>query len=152
MRLEDIASINGKSGLYKIIKPTRTGVIVESLDEKKNRLVITSTNKVSILHDISIYTTTVEGSVPLKKVLHHLHQQFKDQCPVTTESSSQELAQFMLQLLPDYDSDRVYISDIKKLITWYTILVSNSPETLASLEEKEESNETISSTTKEKEE
>ena len=152
MRLEDIASINGKSGLYKIIKPTRTGVIVESLDEKKNRLVITSTNKVSILHDISIYTTTVEGSVPLKKVLHHLHQQVKGQCPVTTESSPQELAQFMLQLLPDYDSDRVYISDIKKLITWYTILVSNSPETLASLEEKEESNETISSTTKEKEE
>ena len=69
MTLADIASISGKGGLFKVVAPTKSGVILESLDDAKTKLVATTSHKLSLLHEISIYTTTKEGTVPLEEVL-----------------------------------------------------------------------------------
>ena len=134
MKIEDITAISGKSGLYKIIKPTRSGVIIESLDEKKHRLVINSTNKISVLKDISIYTTTAEGSISLKQVFEKIYEKIGNDCKVNIDSTADELTRFMEQVLPEYDVDRVYISDIKKLVNWYNVLLLTAPEILSEKE------------------
>ena len=76
--LTEIASISGKGGLYRIIKPGRVGVILESMDEKKIKIATNPNHKVSVLADISIYTTTEEGSRSLDEILKKIHKEFGD--------------------------------------------------------------------------
>ena len=130
MELKEIASIAGKGGLFRIVKPTRTGVIVESLDGKGGRMVATANHRISVLKEISIYTTDAEGSTPLENVLHTIHQEFGDDPGVDNSSSPEELKAFLQHILPNFDRDRVYVSDIKKLVSWYRILLEYAPETL----------------------
>jgi len=68
MELNEIASISGKGGLFKVLKPGKSGVLLESLDATKTRLVANATHRLSLLSEISIYTTTKEGTVPLEDV------------------------------------------------------------------------------------
>ena len=137
MELKDIASISGKSGLYKIIKPTRTGVIVEALDEQKKKLVVSGNARVSVLQDVSIYTTDTDSSVNLSEVLYKIKKEFGDDPGVESTSSPDELEAFMKHVLPNYDPEKVYPSDMKKLVTWYYILLKQAPELLE--EKKKES-------------
>jgi hypothetical protein len=130
MELKDIASVSGKSGLFAILKPTRAGVILESMDDKKQKLVVTGNYKVSILKDISIYTTSREGAVPLSEVLIAIHKKYKGTIPVDGSSRDADLYKFIGEVLPDYDSERVYTSDLKKLANWYKVLVQYAPEVL----------------------
>ena len=135
MELKDIASISGKSGLHKIIKPTRTGVIVEALDEQKKKMVVSGNARVSVLKDVSIYTTDAEGSMPLLEVFRKIKKEFGDDLGVESTSSPDELEAFMKHIMPNYDPEKVYPSDMKKLVTWYYILLKQAPDVL---EEKEE--------------
>lgn len=141
MELKDIAAISGKSGLYKILKPTRTGVIVESLDAHKKKLVVGGNVRVSVLKDVSIYTTDADGSVPLEEVLYKIKQEFGDDPGVESTSSADELEAFMKHVLPNYDAERVYPSDMKKLVMWYHILQNEAPEILEKKEKTEETSE-----------
>ncbi len=134
MDLSEIASVSGKGGLFHIVKPTRSGMIVESLDEQKKKLVIGTNHRVSILKEVSIYTTDSEGSVPLEKVFKKIHAEFGDDPGVDT-SDAEELKAFTKHIIPEYDEERVYPSDMKKLVSWYSILLKNAP---AVFEEKEE--------------
>jgi hypothetical protein len=136
MTLADIASISGKGGLFKVVAPTKSGVILESLDETKAKLVATTSHKLSLLHEISIYTTTKEGTVPLEEVLKKIHTEFGDDPGVDGNSDASELKAFLKAVLPIYDEDRVYVSDIKKLVRWYETILKFAPELL---KEKEES-------------
>jgi hypothetical protein len=136
MNFKDIATVAGKPGLYKIIKPTRSGVILESLDEKKAKLVAGMSMRVSILNDISIYTLTEEGAEPLESVMKKIEAEYKGDTGVDSSSSDSELRAFLKSVLPDFDQDRVYVSDIKKLNAWYQIIRKSIPEVLV------ESNET----------
>lgn len=138
MELSEIASIAGKGGLFKITKPTRSGVIVETLDEKKQKMVASADNRISILKEISIYTTDQEGSKPLEDVLRKIHQEFEGDPGVNSSSNPEELKAFMKHIVPEYDMDRVYVSDIKKLVSWYNILYKQVPELLSAAEVKEE--------------
>lgn len=138
MELSEIASIAGKGGLFKITKPTRSGVIVETLDEKKQKMVASADNRISILKEISIYTTDQEGSKPLEEVLKKIHQEFEGDPGVNSSSNPEELKAFMKHIVPEYDMDRVYVSDIKKLVSWYNILYKQVPELLSTAEVKEE--------------
>jgi outer membrane biosynthesis protein TonB len=138
MKLKEIATISGKPGLYKIFKPTKNGVIVESLDDKKQKMVVGSNHRVSILQEVSIYTTDKEGSKPLAEVLHKITQEYKDGLSLNAKSSNQELEDFMLKIVPEYDKTKVYVSDMKKLVGWYGILQKYSPETFATLLEVDE--------------
>lgn len=140
MTLADIATISGKGGLFKILKPTKSGVILESLDEVKTKLVATAHHKLSVLNEISIYTTTKEGTVALEDVLKKIHQDFGDDLGLDANADNAELKSFMKAVLPDYDENRVYVSDIKKLVRWYSILRTQAPEVFSQKDTKKEGN------------
>ena len=130
MDFKDIAAVSGKGGLFKILKPTKSGVILESLDDKKARLVATVHNKISVLEEISVYTHTTEGTIPLKDVFYTINKEFGTDTGLEKNSDSDELKSFFGHVLPDYDEDRVYVSDIKKMVNWYNVLVKEAPELL----------------------
>jgi hypothetical protein len=140
MTLADIATISGKGGLFKILKPSKSGVILESLDETKAKLVATAHHKLSVLNEISIYTTTKEGTVALEDVLKKIHQEFGDDLGLDANADNAELKSFMKAVLPDYDENRVYVSDIKKLVRWYSILRTEAPEVFSQEDTKKEDN------------
>lgn len=131
MTLAEIASISGKGGLYKVVAPTKSGVILESLDDAKTKMVATTSHRLSLLHEISIYTTTKEGTVPLEDVLKKMHTEFGNDLGVDGNSDATELKSFMKAILPIYDENRVYVSDIKKLVRWYETILKYAPELLA---------------------
>lgn len=142
MKLSEIATISGKPGLFRIFKPTKGGVIIEALDEKKTKSVVASTHKVSILHEVSIYTTDAEGSVLLSLVLKNMYNMYQDALPIEPKADQKALFAFFEQVLPEFDKSKVYHSDIKKLLTWYNILIKYAPAIFEELN-KEEENETI---------
>lgn len=141
MEFKDIASVAGKPGLYKITAPTRSGVILESLDDKKQKLIAGPNHRVSVLSDISIYTTSAEGAEPLPDVLRKIYEEFQEDPGVDANSSKEELYAFLEFIIPDLDKSRVYPSDIKKLVTWYKILYTEAPELLKAEEKGEENKE-----------
>jgi hypothetical protein len=145
--LKEIANIAGKSGLYRILKPSRAGVVVESLDDKKEKMLIGPTARVSILKDISIYTDDENESAPLGVVFQSIYEKYGDELPVSPKTSSNnDFADFLEEVLPAYDRDRVHASDVKKLISWYSILRTNAPElfaTAAAEEAPAEQNEEV---------
>lgn len=142
MDLKGIAAISGKEGLYKIVKPTRTGMIVESLSESKTRLAVGANGKVSVLEDISIYTDGERESVPLAEIFADIYKKFALNIPVTGKSSPEELKDFLESVLPEYDRNRVYLSDIKKLALWYDLLSRTNPELFAEQDKEEQKTET----------
>lgn len=135
MNLNDIATVSGHSGLFKILAPTKGGMILESLDEKKKKMVVNMHSKVSILGEISIYTTDKDGAQPLSHVLKIIHKEFEGDTGLTSSSGPDELKSFLKFILPEYDEDRVYVSDIKKLVNWYSLLVEVAPDILDAKEE-----------------
>ena len=141
MDLKEIASVSGKGGLFRIVKPTRSGVILETLDDKAARMVATASHRISVLKEISIYTTDAEGSTPLEEVFYTINKEFGDDPGIDSSSSPEELKAFLQHILPDYDRERVYVSDIKKLVGWYKILLNYAPDALKEGSEKEGSTE-----------
>ncbi len=117
MDLKDIISISGKSGLFKVIGRRPTGLIVESMDAAKNRMPTTFTQKISVLDDIAMYTTS--GEVRLIQVFANMQALGKT---VDAKAENDVLINFFKEALPDYDSERVYASDIRKAISWFNIL------------------------------
>lgn len=123
MGLEKILSVAGKPGLYKLITQTRTGFVAESLLDGK-RITVSLRSSVSVLSEIAIYT--LEEEVPLREVFQKI--QTKENGGKTTVGHKDEkikLEEYFFEVLPNYDEDRVYVSDIKKIIQWYNILVAN---------------------------
>ena len=129
--LKDIASIAGMSGLYRVVSPSRNGIVVETLDEKNNRFVAQAKHRISLLSEISVYQQNTEETLPLGEVFERIRQQEGNEVKVNSKSSSAELTQFMETIVPDYDRDRVYISDIKKITGWYNIVSKHVPFTEA---------------------
>ncbi len=130
MTIADIATVSGKGGLFKVLAPTKSGVILESLDDAKTKMVATSNHRLSLLNEISIYTTTKEGNIPLEDVLKKIQADFGDDPGVDGNSEGAELKSFMKAVLPEYDENRVYTSDIKKLVKWYGMIRKYAPEAL----------------------
>ena len=136
MTLSDLATVSGKGGLFKVVAPTKSGVILESLDEAKTKLVATTNHRLSLLTEISIYTTTKEGTVALIDVLQKIHAEFGNDPGVDADSDGAELKSFLKSVLPEYDENRVYVSDIKKLVKWYGTIGRYAPEILTSAAEE----------------
>lgn len=136
MNFKDLATVAGRPGLFKVLKPSRTGVILESMDAKKTKLVAGMSQRVSILSDISIYTLTEEGAEPLESVLQKIEAEFQGDLGLDANPDDSELRAFMKHVLPEVDEARVYTSDIKKLITWYKLLRTQAPEVLQKAEEE----------------
>ena len=123
--LETILAISGKPGLYKLVSRGNNTLIVETLDAQKKRMPIFGADKVISLADIAMYTDDEE--VPLRRVFKNILEK-QDGKKITLDykkASKDELAAFMGEALPNYDRDRVYPADMKKLAQWYNILVEN---------------------------
>lgn len=130
MEFKEIATVSGKPGLYKILKPSRSGVILESMDDKKAKLVVGGSHRVSILSEISIYTLTEEGASPLEEVMRTIEKEFQGDTGLAADADNDEYQAFLKHVLPEYDENRVYVSDIKKLINWYNIIRQHEPDLL----------------------
>ncbi|NCO64250.1 MAG: hypothetical protein GW839_01830 [Flavobacteriales bacterium] len=120
MSLEKIIAIAGKPGLFKLVTQTRAGFIAESLIDHK-KLSVSIQQNVSVLSEIAIYTLNEE--LPLKQVFLKIKEKENGQpTRVTSKESKDKLEEYFFEVLPDYDEDRVYVSDIKKVIQWYNLL------------------------------
>lgn len=118
--LKTILSVSGKPGLFKLISNAKNMVIVESLADKR-RLPIYARDKVVSLGDIAMYTE--EGEVPLSEVLTKIQtKENGGKSSIAPNSKPEELRKYFSEILPTYDKDRVYDSDIKKLLSWYNLL------------------------------
>ncbi|AUC75619.1 MULTISPECIES: DUF5606 domain-containing protein [Flavobacteriaceae] len=123
MALDKVLAIAGKPGLYKLVTQTRGGFIAESLIDNR-RMSVGIQQNVSILSEIAIYTLTEE--VPLKDVLSKIKDKEKGaQTSISHKDSKDKLEEYFFEVLPDYDEDRVYPSDIKKVVQWYNMLQKN---------------------------
>ena len=120
MDLKGIMAISGYSGLYKMVSQAKSSIIVESLNDGK-RMPAFNSYKISSLEDIAIFTASKE--VPLTEVFQKLMDKFENKPAIDPKSTNNELINLFTEILPDYDKDRVYVSDIKKVITWYNTLV-----------------------------
>lgn len=130
-----VLSVSGKPGLFKLIAQQKNGVVVESLLDGK-RTSIPSTANVSSLGDIAIYT--YEEEVPLRDVFKAMAEVTEGKEALSHKSSKDQLEDFFGEVLPKFDQERVYASDIKKVVQWFNILVKND---LLSILEEEASEE-----------
>lgn len=122
MSLEKILSISGKPGLYKLTTQTRSGFLAESLLDGK-KISVGGRHNVSLLSEIAIYTLTEE--LPLREVFLKISEKENGGEAINHKVSKDELEEYFFSVLPDYDEDRVYASDIKKVVQWYNLLVKN---------------------------
>ena len=116
MNLEGIIAITGKAGLFKVISQGKNAVIVESLPDKK-RMPITSRHHANTLEDIGIYT--YEDTKPLSEIFDTIAKKENAKQCISHKSSKEELLAYFSEILPEFDEERVYISDIKKVMQWY---------------------------------
>ena len=119
MDLTDIISISGKSGLYSVVGQSKKNIIVESIQDGK-RFPTFSTNRISALKDISIYT--YEGEMLLSDVYRKIHEKEGGGKTIDHSESPEQLRRYLEEIVPNYDKEQVYNSDIKKLFQWYNLL------------------------------
>ncbi|MCX2720464.1 DUF5606 family protein [Lentiprolixibacter aurantiacus] len=123
MSLEKILSIGGKPGLFKLITQTRSGFVAESLLDGK-KITVGVRGNVSVLSEIAVYT--LEEELPLAKVFQKIKEKENgSKTPIGHKADKLALEEYFFEVLPNYDEDRVYASDIKKVIQWYNILHDN---------------------------
>jgi len=122
MSLEKILSISGKPGLYQIKNQIRNGFLAESLIDGK-KISVSTRHNVSLLSEIAIYTLTEE--VPLADVFTKISEKENGGEAINHKSSKDDLEEYFFNVLPDYDEDRVYASDIKKVVQWYNLLTKH---------------------------
>jgi hypothetical protein len=119
MNLTGIIAISGKPGLFKVVAQGKNNIIVESLEEKK-RFPAYASDRISALDDISIYT--YDEDKPLKEIYTTIYEKEKGGATISHKEDVSKLTGYLLEVLPNYDQERVYPSDVKKLFQWYNIL------------------------------
>lgn len=119
MNLEKILAISGKPGLYVLKVQTRTGFVAESLVDGK-KITVNLRSNVSLLSEISVYT--YEGEKPLKEVMNSIAEKENNGPAISHKEDVAAQAAYFKEILPNYDEERVYASDIKKILNWYNTL------------------------------
>ena len=133
--LKGILSISGYPGLFKMVTEAKNSVIVESLVTGK-RMPAYSTSKISALSDISVFTET--GEIQLNEVFKRFQESGKE---ISAKASSNEFKAIFEELIPEYDKEKVYVSDMKKMIQWYLLL--NEKDLLNQPEEEKQAEEPV---------
>lgn len=136
--LKGILAISGQPGLFKLVAEAKNSIIVESLITGK-RMPAYSTTKISALSDISVFTEM--GEIQLKELFKKIQESAK---VISPKASANEMKALFTEVLPDYDKDRVYVSDMKKILSWYQLLsekdlLQDDPEEETNKEETNES-------------
>lgn len=137
MELKDIVAINGKPGLYEIKAQSKGGIIVASLIDGK-KTPVTATHNISALNEIAIYT--YEEEVPLRIVFKTIAEKENGAEAMNPKENSKVLTSYFREILPNFDEERVYVSNIKKVLQWYNLLASKNFD-FASIEETEDTEE-----------
>lgn len=119
MKLDKILAIAGKPGLFELKLQTRSGFVAESLLDGK-KITVGMRSNVSLLSEISMYTYTEEK--PLVEIMRAIAVKENEGAAISHKEDNAKLIAYFKEILPDYDEDRVYASDIKKLLNWYNIL------------------------------
>ena len=133
MFLDGILAIAGQQGLFKLVSKGKNNVIVESMITGK-RMPAFATSRISTLDDVAIYT--VDEDIPLKVVFTNIFEKFEGEKILQNKPTNNDYKEFMEIALPDFDKDRVYISDIKKVVNWYNTLIDFKVITAESIKEK----------------
>lgn len=122
---ERVLTISGKPGLYRLVSSGRNMFVVEAVDASHKRMPVYNSDKVVMLDDIAIYTDTEE--VPLRNVFKAIYEKEQAVLPFDIKMSTpEELVEYFETIMPDYDRERVYLTHIKKMYSWYNILVANN--------------------------
>ncbi|MFD0762564.1 DUF5606 domain-containing protein [Lutibacter aestuarii] len=140
MELKNIVAINGKPGLYEIKAQSKGGIIVESLLDQK-KFPVMATHNISALNEIAIYT--YEEEVPLRIVLKSIFEKQQGENTISHKESGKVLTSFFREVLPNFDEERVYTSNIKKVLQWYNLLASKNFD-FTSIKEEDEVEEKTS--------
>jgi hypothetical protein len=146
--LKGILAISGQPGLYKVISEGKNNVVIESLLTGKKSTAYADA-KMSSLEDIAIYTSSED--VPLKKIFKKISDKENGGQAINAKSSPDELRKYFEEVLPDYDKERVYGSDVKKVISWYNLLQEKGLLVFEAETSEEEAAETVSNDSEEKE-
>jgi hypothetical protein len=120
MKFNKIIAVTGKPGLFQVISQSKSAIIVSALTDDK-RVAISTTQNVSLLENIAIYT--YEEDIPLLKVFKAMFEKTEGKEAISHKESGKKLEAFFAEVLPDYDAERVYTSNIKKVIQWFNLLV-----------------------------
>ena len=120
---QTILAISGKPGLYKLVTRGKNNLIVESLDASHHRMPAFASERITSLNDIAMFTD--DEDVPLMDILESMKtlEDGKKAAINPKKASTKELQDYFTKVLPEWDRDRVHVSDIKKLISWYNILI-----------------------------
>jgi len=121
MDIKNLVVVSGMQGVHKIVSPRGNGLIIEDMITGKRKFVSIRKHQFSPLESIAVFTDDGE-STELKNVFRNMLDQLEDNPPISTKSSSAELREYFLDILPNHDQDRVHDNDIKKIISWFTFL------------------------------
>ena len=121
--LKEILSIAGKPGLQKLVNNSANAIIVESLVDGK-RFPAHANSKIISLEDISIYTETED--MPLKDVFKRIYDKEEGKQAISHKESQENIVKYFTEVLPEYDKERVYVSNMKKILQWYNLLISKN--------------------------
>ena len=135
MELKDIVAVSGKPGLYEIKAQSKGGIIVASLIDGK-KFPITATHKISALNEIAIYT--YEEEIPLRVILKTIGEKENGLEAISAKENGKVLTSYFREILPNFDEERVYTSNIKKVLQWYNLLASKKFDFTAIQEEEQE--------------
>jgi len=122
MEFSKILSILGRPGLYKVISQAKNAVIVESLIDQK-RFPVFEHEKISSMEEIRVFSAG--DDIPLTDVFKTMHDKLQEKEAIDPKSDNKLLKDFFLEMVPDYDQNRVYVSDIKKILNWYNLLLKS---------------------------
>ena len=136
MEFNKIIAVSGKPGLFRVVSQSKNTVIAESLIEKK-RIAINTTQHISLLENIAIYT--YEEDMPLLNVFKIMFDKTAGEEALSHKDSSKNLTAFFTEVIPNYDDERVYVSNIKKVIQWFNLLVKTGLD-FSKIEESSEKN------------
>ncbi|MDP4207758.1 MAG: DUF5606 domain-containing protein [Bacteroidota bacterium] len=123
MNFKDILAISGYGGLFRFVSQGRNGVIVEGLTDKK-RMNAAASARISALEDIAIYTEDKE--IPLKEIFRRIFQKENGGQTIDPKSANDKLKKYFEEIVPDFDREKVYVSDMKKVFTWYNTLLAEN--------------------------
>ena len=137
MDLKDFIAIKGKGDLYRILAKTPKGIIVEALNECKTKFKVEPNLTVLLLYDITIFSND-NTDLFLRDVLKNAYKKDGVKIPVDHKDDTFKLKEYFRIIAPNYDEEKVYISDIKKIIKWYSILVKWHPDVIENIEKEEE--------------
>lgn len=140
--LKTILAISGKPGLYRLVSRGNKMLIVETIDETKKRIPAHSADKVVSLADISIYTDD-DNEVSLSSVFESIREKYEGKAVELSakKADQSEIISFFEKVLPNYDTDRVRVSDMRKVLAWYNLLIKDGMTSFADANEAEEEGE-----------